>query len=85
MTQVSSGYRPYAKPWGAIAIEARENVLDCPKCGLRWTPTRVKRRVEPSPSAKAAGARIHFEPLQLVRCIGCKSTFERPIAEEGIA
>lgn len=79
MTQVSSGYRPYAKPWGAVALEAREEVLDCPHCKFRWTPTRVKRRVLPSPSAKAIGAKNYSEPLALVRCIACKGVVERPI------
>lgn len=75
-----SGRRPFARPYGAIAIHAREDILDCPKCGLRWTPVRVHRRVDPRPLLAAQGAKVRTEPLPLVRCVGCKATVERPIA-----
>jgi hypothetical protein len=46
-----------------------EDNLDCPECGLCWTPARVDEQ-------KSDGS---FGPGPYIRCVGCKSDYHRPM------
>lgn len=64
----------------------QEPILHCPKCGLRWEPARITtHRIEPAVRGER-GEIVRFGrtvsvPVPQVRCVECKSVYDRPVAE----
>lgn len=61
-----------------------EALLDCPRCRLKWEPARLTSHRSLPAERDENGHITRFGrfvsyPLPLIRCVECKSVFDRPV------
>ena len=60
-----------------------EETLRCHQCGLNWTPARIVDFHEETLTDDHGEFRVKgLVPSNSIRCVECKSVFERPLTEE---
>lgn len=60
-----------------------EETFRCQNCGLTWTPARIVEFHEESLTDDHGEFRVKgLIPSNSIRCVECKSIFDRPLTEE---